>query len=423
MAPRLIIPSWAHYDCAGCGLCCLRGWEIGCTKAEKEKLDAVTWDHLPVQEAFVRRREGYRFALQENGRCGFLDEENRCRIHSRLGMKAKAYTCRAYPVYFSTTGPEVRVGLHYSCPAVIAQTGRPLESHRRDLEKLFAEESTRYGSAELEAEGTAFDISRPFSWNQLAMSEAAMLHVWDSPLSSLRKTIAMSRWLDRVDEYFTVDMDDQAFAGLSDNALARALEGAEHDGIMRPKLGIFETSLFRQLAGVASEMAVPGLLSPHFMTRQRARFDRVRLSLGFLMHRGGYHVADHDGQFADIAAVSAYPLDDTSEAMICDAMRMRFWTRAFFGQNAFGMGVLHGARFFLSLYGLSLYLARACAAAEHRTHVNTEDVRTALMLTEFCFGHIGSLHTHVLTFGMSSINRAAWAERAALYGALPERKG
>lgn len=56
------------------------------------------------------------FALN-GGRCPFLDDENLCEIHRRLGEEATSVTCQEHPRFTEDYGPLREVTLSASCPA------------------------------------------------------------------------------------------------------------------------------------------------------------------------------------------------------------------------------------------------------------------------------------------------------------------
>lgn len=52
-----------------------------------------------------------------DGRCVFLDQDDRCRIHARFGAAAKPVVCRQYPVVAVLTEAGARIGLDPGCYA------------------------------------------------------------------------------------------------------------------------------------------------------------------------------------------------------------------------------------------------------------------------------------------------------------------
>src|SRR5688572_1109911 len=96
-----------RFSCRQCGRCC-RGWEIAVTEAEVEGYRRAKVERLfvdPAQPAgeavdpFEPLGEPglFRIRKRDDGACGFLSPENRCRIHEELGAEKKPLTCRMFP--------------------------------------------------------------------------------------------------------------------------------------------------------------------------------------------------------------------------------------------------------------------------------------------------------------------------------------
>jgi Fe-S-cluster containining protein len=67
----------------------------------------------------------------EAGRCVFLDEENRCRIHGQVGYNSKPEGCKAFPLHVGKVAGQTRVRLSFYCPAVSANKGKRLGDQMR----------------------------------------------------------------------------------------------------------------------------------------------------------------------------------------------------------------------------------------------------------------------------------------------------
>src|SRR5262245_45915532 len=97
-----------RFTCQQCGRCCRRGWDIAVTESEVEayrRAGASAWytqtdsdtgtgtetepfEPIPGQPRYFRIRK------RDDGACGFLSADNRCRIHEQLGGARKPLTCR-----------------------------------------------------------------------------------------------------------------------------------------------------------------------------------------------------------------------------------------------------------------------------------------------------------------------------------------
>lgn len=99
------------------------------------------------QEPFepVSRHTGaFRIRKRNDGACGFLSTENRCRIHEELGGHRKPLTCRLFPYRFHPLERETLVAASFSCPTVVSATGATLDSQESELKKLEREWFDQY---------------------------------------------------------------------------------------------------------------------------------------------------------------------------------------------------------------------------------------------------------------------------------------
>ncbi len=130
----LNMPREQCYDCTGCGRCCSGVLTVHVTAEEAARLGALAWADVP--QPLVREGEKTRLAHRDDGRCVFLDDANRCRIHAQLGEAAKPLACRLYPLLPVPAAGQVRLDLRFGCPAVAENSGRPVEAHRPALRAL-----------------------------------------------------------------------------------------------------------------------------------------------------------------------------------------------------------------------------------------------------------------------------------------------
>ena len=131
-----------RFTCSQCGRCC-RGFDVVVTAAEIDlyrRRNAAAWffgagdpfEAVPGAPALQRIRQ------REDGRCGFLSDDNRCRIHEELGAAKKPLTCRLFPYAFHAAADEVVVKASFNCPTIAANEGAPITdgTSRAALESL-----------------------------------------------------------------------------------------------------------------------------------------------------------------------------------------------------------------------------------------------------------------------------------------------
>jgi hypothetical protein len=125
-----------------------------------------------------RGEHPYRIRLV-NGRCFFLNADNRCRIHNEISYDAKPPVCRAFPLAIQEVGGRQYARLSYWCPTAAANTGRPLEQQARWLKDTAMIAGRR--TAPLTLDGTRELSPRQF----------------DSIHSALRRCVAAPEWAAR----------------------------------------------------------------------------------------------------------------------------------------------------------------------------------------------------------------------------------
>jgi hypothetical protein len=89
-------------------------------------------------EAFTATKGGLALVgRRADGVCGFLGDDNRCRIHAELGFGLKPLTCRLFPYRLHPTaeGPTI-VRASLSCPTVAANQGALVSTEAKALGRL-----------------------------------------------------------------------------------------------------------------------------------------------------------------------------------------------------------------------------------------------------------------------------------------------
>jgi len=111
-----------RFQCLACGSCC-HGVRVILEDDEPERMAALGAEmgvSDPVVDGMLR---------QEQGRCAFLDEDGRCGIHARYGLKAKPLVCQQFPFVLLQTESGMRAGVDPSSFNTLAtwHTAPPFE--------------------------------------------------------------------------------------------------------------------------------------------------------------------------------------------------------------------------------------------------------------------------------------------------------
>jgi len=131
------LPGYQCYDCQVCGKCCGGIFTVVLQPGEAERVREQGWEaELQGTPPFVKHGKGFRLNNREDGKCVFLDENNRCRIHAKFGLEGKPIACQLYPFKFIPTEQTVHADLRFDCPAVAGNAGRPVTEYRTELEEM-----------------------------------------------------------------------------------------------------------------------------------------------------------------------------------------------------------------------------------------------------------------------------------------------
>ncbi|MHC4870279.1 MAG: YkgJ family cysteine cluster protein [Planctomycetota bacterium] len=415
-----------NYTCTGCGLCCSKGWCISLSNENLQEFQKINWaekyPYLEGAELFVPIGNQYRFGMDDNGRCLFLDSENKCLIHREIGFAEKALTCRFYPLTMTATDNGVRVGAHFSCPAVAEGGGVPLSDRKEKIELLYRDYAESHFNSYVPSDGPVWSGNTIIAWDRLGILENHMRIILDDagkPL--LRRVIEISCLLDYLEGYSLCDMDAAEFESVFSHLCEKAVDYANNLGLKKYNLNIFERLFCRLFVGLSCEMMVPGLLSRHFTKRFTARLKRFLLCMRFFFGCGEFSIDGNKGKFTDIAKVRAYPLQPDQEEVIAEYLKMRLFCRTYYGNESWGLDVLHGARFLFSLYPVTIYLSRmntlagdgSCADNEYA--VSKDDIKRSVMLVDNTFGHLANLSLGAGTRLLSYLCSSKWVEKSALF--------
>ncbi len=143
----LLLDAEQSFTCRSCGECCRRAFDIVVSDAERQRYEAAKADRWFKESSssepgarsspFEYERSGLlRIRKRPDGVCGFLSDQNRCRIHEELGGGAKPLTCQMFPFSFDAVSGETRVSVSFCCPTVVRNEGRSLDLQQKEIGDL-----------------------------------------------------------------------------------------------------------------------------------------------------------------------------------------------------------------------------------------------------------------------------------------------
>jgi len=158
---ELHIPEGIHYECTGCGNCCL-AWPVPVTAEDQERIAGLHVLHAasrssasliasgasdlslepirqlssgelfrPLRSAELKLK-GFTHTLEKraDGRCEFLTEDNRCWLHLNYGPESKPAMCQLFPYTFTETPSGVYASVSFASTGALMNSGRALCEQR-----------------------------------------------------------------------------------------------------------------------------------------------------------------------------------------------------------------------------------------------------------------------------------------------------
>jgi lysine-N-methylase len=223
--PALLVDPDQRFTCQQCGRCCRRGWDIALTpgevkayrqaKAERyyreregspEGAERDPFDPLPGGYARIRKRE--------DGACGFLSPENRCRLHEELGAERKPLTCRLFPYQFHPAEGAAVLTASFCCPTIVKNAGTPLDAQSREIAALRKAWGQEFPERTLEVELVK---GRPLDAGTLATLRQVLREMLDRPGPAGRpdlpaNVLRMARFVEDISRHRVVRLAPPRFA-------------------------------------------------------------------------------------------------------------------------------------------------------------------------------------------------------------------
>ncbi|MHC4779825.1 MAG: YkgJ family cysteine cluster protein, partial [Planctomycetota bacterium] len=182
---RFFLSPEHRFDCLACGRCC-KTTAISLTPAEAERLAS----RPPIQGVGPTTQKykggfgtGYRLFPRKDGSCPFLREDQLCDIHGQEGEGEKPLACRLFPFSFLQVPGGFNLTLRFSCPAVAAGLGKPLQGREEFLGGLVSELMEKVGVRKI-GDSIPFDATRLISYadaSKIVKHELALLDTRELP--------------------------------------------------------------------------------------------------------------------------------------------------------------------------------------------------------------------------------------------------
>jgi lysine-N-methylase len=380
------LPVFQRYDCHSCGHCC-RILVVNVTAEERRKIIAAGWlTRLPGKRLFVRYRYAgrrrYRLAQQADGRCIFLNDNERCRLHAETGAETKPLPCRMYP-FVPTPGVDgVRLDLRADCPSVAGNRGRALNAHEAAIRKLADEAGTGPMAAP-----PAWRGRRALSVAEFEAVTAAFTRCLREASLPLRGRLrACCQLLELLAAVQPAKVRDERFIELMDVLASAAVDEA------RSEPGAVDVPprtarLFRQWLFLHALSDLPGELQTGRIRRLLRSWSRYGQSRRFADGTGPVpRLASNwpATTFEEVAAVQPGP----EEALepLCRMMLLKLDAQSFAGPGYFGYDLISGLTALCLLPSVVGWFARLAAVTGGRREWSAEDLLTGVRRAADTYG-------------------------------------
>jgi Fe-S-cluster containining protein len=337
-------------------------WTITVDAAKVEALRKQDWGSDPF---LPQRGEGdaYRIRMVD-GRCFFLDEEKRCRIHTRLGYAAKPEGCKAFPLHVAEVGGETCLRLSFYCPAVTAGEGKRLVDQNRWLK-----ETVRAAGDVARQQPLRLDDAIELSPRDLDALESALTALLEAREAPVKERLAAGAGLlarlqaairERGKSALSASLEEARRAGLA----ALAAEGRSGGSAARagPVLALF-----------LGQDCAPGSLARlgHFLGVRLANLGLARLRSTLVGGKASYR--------AILAVALDPPLPGAGEALLTRYLLHKLRARRpLHGE----LTLVAGWNLLCAAYAVASVLARLRAVAAGRAACDEEDLRAAVQAAD-----------------------------------------
>lgn len=122
-----VIDPELRFTCSGCASCCIQPWYVAVEPEKLPVLEQVDWaaefPHFAGGKELYRTftldgKTIFELAKVEGNRCVFLDHDNLCMIHKKLGYEAKPEVCKQFPFLPARAWDADYISASFGCPAI-----------------------------------------------------------------------------------------------------------------------------------------------------------------------------------------------------------------------------------------------------------------------------------------------------------------
>ena len=381
-----------RWSCHSCGNCCRT--LVGHLFADEvARIEAQNWEGELGAAPYLKTTLGGVLNKRADGACVFLDNENRCRIHSKFGAAAKPIACRIFPFALRPVRQGWQVSFRFDCPSAAAAKGVPLSHHRPLLDELVAklehDAPDEDDVAALQPGGPRATTDEITAIEQrfLLWLETPALPLVDRLIGAARVTALMEKaTLEKVRGKRLVELLDLLFGSTMTQLRTRP-----------PPPTNGQAGMLRQLCFAHAEHVSLAERHGSLWKRLGKRWTQLAASRRF---RRGVGMAP---ALPDVSDGAAFETIENVNAARAHAARInnlmgrylsaRLLGRSTFGQGFYGWPVTSGLSALWLSAAAAGWLARYVAASGGRGEITFDDFAMALGVVDRAAGRLPSLGT------------------------------
>jgi Fe-S-cluster containining protein len=339
LVQSLHIPDHIRFECSGCGNCCLE-WPVPATSEDVTRIETLTAaGGFRTLQSGDQKFRGFSHTLEkrQDGRCRFLTESNRCRLHEEHGEEAKPAMCRLFPHAFSFTPSGVYAYVSFASSAVLSNHGRLLSEQRELLE------------AQLKLYEQLFPATRP-DWSQLQLLDGFPLS-WDDFLT-------IDKQLLHIFERTDLQSTEERLGECSSIVAASLPPGANAEKM--PPLEASPATVDRIILKHLFNAYLPADVFSH------SEFDiDARALMTDIVQSSGSVMLDKT-PFERLESLTLGRLDDSIEQLIHRFAYARLFAKLYLGPNFAHLSLLSGIHHLCFLVGLIRLRIKQMMLDEHK---------------------------------------------------------
>lgn len=384
------LPENVKYECVMCGKCCKM---LDVTVSSKFYKKAIKEDwgkihpKLKDKTIFIPIKgpgspHSHRIVQVPGKGCIFLDDDDKCIMHTAKGEAYKPIACRQFPYVFTETPDGTYVGCRFNCTSMKEQTGEFISSKGRYISKLhrdWASEVPPYKKQKV----ITFSRRMGIDWNNIQSVHKTVLQVLDNKkLGPLVALILIREILDSLKKNFdgkvanTIEADPNELLETISKKYVR----------VRPK--IIERILFNQYLNIFLYPITPDFLRLPFYRRTSIRlglFWGKMLSAFNLKRIRLPNSPKSPVRKSKIWRVST-ELDENTICLLKTYLRTKIESHQFYGKGFFGYAYLDGFDCLLATYAAIIIIARLHAAERKAGSLEYSDIAYAIGEVDFSYG-------------------------------------